>query len=108
MCVSLSDGRKVESGRVRPICGFIATGGGKLKATSVQIDDNLLGRIDHLAHALSRSRSWVIEKAIAKFLEYEEWYIREVKDGLKEVAQGDIATDEEVAERFQKWGVDAG
>jgi predicted transcriptional regulator len=78
-----------------------------MKATTVRLDEDMIGRVDHLASELSRSRSWVIKQAIERFLEYEEWFVHEVKDGLKEVERGEIATDDEVADRFQKWGVDA-
>ena len=78
-----------------------------MKATTVRIDDDVLWRIDGLANTLSRSRSWVINQAIERFLAYEEWYVQEVKNGLKEVERGEIATDDEVAARFGKWGVDA-
>ena len=78
-----------------------------MKATTVRLDEGMIGRVDHLASELSRSRSWVIKQAIERFLEYEEWFVYEVKDGLKEVERGEIATDDEVANRFQKWGVDA-
>ena len=76
-----------------------------MKATTVRIEDEMIGRIDGLAATLCRSRSWVIKQAIKKFLEYEEWFVQEVKDGLEEVERGEVATDEEVAERFAKWGV---
>ncbi|MBL7181124.1 MAG: CopG family transcriptional regulator, partial [Pseudomonadota bacterium] len=62
---------------------------------------------DGLAKALSRSRSWVINQAIERFLEYEEWFVKEVKDGLEEVERGEITTHEEVVDRFRKWGADA-
>ncbi len=78
-----------------------------MKATTIRLDEGMIGRVDHLAGELSRSRSWVIKQAIERFLEYEEWFVHEVKDGLKEVERGEIATDDEVADRFQKWGVDA-
>ena len=78
-----------------------------MKATTIRIDDDILGRVDGLANSLSRSRSWVINQAIERFLDYEEWFVQEVKEGLKEMARGDIATDNEVAARFRKWGVDA-
>jgi predicted transcriptional regulator len=78
-----------------------------MKATTIRIDDDTLGRVDGLASTLSRSRSWVINQAIERFLDYEEWFVQEVKDGLKEIERGDIATDDEVAVRFRKWGVDA-
>ena len=78
-----------------------------MKATTVRLDEGILGRVDHLAGELSRSRSWVIKQAIERFLEYEEWFVQEVKDGLQEVERGEVATDDEVANRFQKWSVDA-
>ena len=78
-----------------------------MKATTIRLDEGMIGRVDHLAGELSRSRSWVIKQAIERFLEYEEWFVHEVKDGLKEVERGEIATDDEVADRFQRWGVDA-
>ena len=78
-----------------------------MKATTVRIEDDMLGRIDCLANELNRSRSWVINQAIERFIGYEEWFVQEVKDGLKEVERGDIATDDEVKARFRKWGVDA-
>lgn len=76
-----------------------------MKATTVRIEDDMLGRIDGLAVSLSRSRSWVIKQAIERFLEYEEWFVQEVKEGLREVRRGDVATEDEVAARFAKWGV---
>jgi len=78
-----------------------------MKATTVRIDDDLLGRIDCLANTLSRSRSWVINQAIEKFVGFEEWFVQEVEDGLKEIEQNRIATDDEVTAGFRKWGVDA-
>ena len=79
-----------------------------MKATTIRIDDEMLGRVDGLAKTLSRSRSWVINQAINQFLDHEEWYIKEVKDGMAEVERGEIAADEEVAAKFRKWGADAG
>ncbi|MEA2102687.1 MAG: CopG family ribbon-helix-helix protein [Thermodesulfobacteriota bacterium] len=79
-----------------------------MKATTVRIDDGMLDRIDGLAKTLSRSRSWVINQAIDRFLDYEEWFIKEVKDGLEQVERGEIATHDKVAASFRKWGVNAG
>lgn len=79
-----------------------------MKATTVRIDDTVLERVDGMAKVLSRSRSWVINQAIDRFLEYEEWFIKEVEDGLAEVEKGEIATPEEVGAAFRKRGVNAG
>lgn len=78
-----------------------------MKTTTVRIEENMLERLDNLAGTLSRPRSWVINQAIEKFVEYEEWFVKEVKAGLQEVEQGEIATDNEVSEAFGKWEVNA-
>ncbi len=68
------------------------------------MDEQKLDRIDDMAKHLNRSRSWIINQALDRFLEYEEWLVTEVKEGLKEVERGEIASDEEVAATFRKWG----
>ncbi len=79
-----------------------------MKTTTIRIDDTVLERVDDLAKMLSRSRSWVINQAIDRFLDYEEWFVKEVEDGLAEVEKGEVATREEVEIKFRKWGVDVG
>ncbi len=79
-----------------------------MKMTTVRMDDHLLDRVDGIAKSLSRSRSWIINQALERFVEYEEWVELEVKAGLAEVERGDVALDTEVRSAFNKWGVDAG
>ena len=78
-----------------------------MKATTVRMADNLLQRVDGIAESLNRPRSWIINQALERFVNYEEWYVQEVKDGLAEVDRGEVATDKEVVGTFKKWGVDA-
>ncbi|HIJ69339.1 MAG TPA: ribbon-helix-helix protein, CopG family [Deltaproteobacteria bacterium] len=78
-----------------------------MKTTTVRLDDKMVDRLDGLAKVLSRSRSWVINNAIERFLEYEEWFVLEVKDGLAEVEKGEVANQEEVIAGFRKWGANA-
>jgi len=79
-----------------------------MKATTVRMDEDILGRIDGLATELKRSRSWVIKEAIERFLDYEEWYIQEVRNGIDDVSRGAVATPEEVKDRFRKYGANVG
>ena len=78
-----------------------------MKATTVRMDDNLLHRVDGIAKSLSRSRSWIINQALERFVNYEEWFKLEVEEGLAEVDRGEVASDAEVKTAFNKWGVDA-
>lgn len=76
--------------------------------TTVRMEDHLLDRVDGIAKSLSRPRSWIINQALERFVDYEEWFELEVKAGLTEVERGDVALDTEVRSAFNKWGVDAG
>ena len=78
-----------------------------MKATTIRINDDKLDRIDGLAKALNRSRSWVINQAVDRFLSYEEWFVNEVRDGMAEMTRGEIASHDEAVEKFRKWGVNA-
>ncbi len=79
-----------------------------MKMTTVRVDDHLLDRVDGIAKSQSRPRSWIINQALERFVDYEEWFELEVKAGLTEVERGDVALDTEVRSAFNKWGVDAG
>lgn len=78
-----------------------------MKTTTIRMHDTMLDRVDSLAKSVNRSRTWVINQAVERFLSYEEWFVREVKAGVREATEGEVASHEEVAERFAKWDVNA-
>ena len=78
-----------------------------MKTTTIRMENETLDRIDAMAKSLSRSRTWVINQAIERFLSYEEWFTREVNAGLEEMRDGDLASPEEIRAGLQKWGVNA-
>ena len=53
-----------------------------LKATSVRLDDETLARIGQMAEAMDRPRAWLMAEAIKQYVSREEWFIREVEQGL--------------------------
>ena len=73
-----------------------------MKATTIRMDDSVLERVDSPAKNVQRSRTWVINQAVERFLNYEEWYIREVETGIKEAEVGDLTSNEDVAKRFAR------
>ena len=79
-----------------------------MKATTIRMEDTVLDRVDSMAKSVNRSRTWIINQAVERFLSYEEWFIQEVQSGINEVAKGEIASHEKVADRFAKWDVNAG
>lgn len=43
-----------------------------MAATSIKIDDDLKGRLQHLAAARQRTPHWIMREAIAEYVEREE------------------------------------
>jgi len=41
-------------------------------ATSIELDDELKGRVQHLAEARRRTAHWIMREAIAQYVEREE------------------------------------
>lgn len=78
-----------------------------MKATTIRMEDTVLDRVDSMAKSVHRSRTWVINQAIERFLNYEEWFVQEVKAGIEEAAHGETASHEKVVARFAKWKVNA-
>ena len=76
-----------------------------VKNASIRMEAEKLERVDNIAKAVNRSRAWVINQAVDRYLEYEEWFVQQVQQGLDEADQGKFATDREVKKRFSKWGV---
>ncbi len=72
------------------------------KTTTVRMESRTLKRVDGLAHAMSRSRAWVINQAVERYLDYEEWFVGEVKLALKEAESGRMVEHETVTKRWER------
>jgi RHH-type transcriptional regulator, rel operon repressor / antitoxin RelB len=70
---------------------------------TVRVSAELQDRLDAIADAIDRPRSWVVNRALERFVESEAWQIEEIKRGLAEADAGDFASEAEVAAIFEKW-----
>ena len=66
------------------------------KTASVRMDEEKLQRLDKLADITKRSRGWLINEAVDRYLSYEEWYIKAVEAGMEDVAAGRVIPHEEI------------
>lgn len=76
-----------------------------MRAATIRLDDTVLARLDGLAQSSGRSRSHVIQEALARYREYETWFAAEVQAGLAEADAGDFATGDEEAAFRARWGL---
>ena len=75
---------------------------------TVRLEDDVKDRLDQLAQATQRSRSFLASEAIREFVETNEWQIGEIKAALGEADAGDFASESEVRALAKKWPVNAG
>ena len=58
--------------------------------------------VDGVARAMSRSRAWVINQTVERYIDYEEWFVADVKEALKEVRAGAVVEHEAVMRQWER------
>jgi predicted transcriptional regulator len=57
---------------------------------SLSIDDAMVRRIDDIAKAMNRSRSFVALQAMEQYVSYQEWFIASVEEAMSEADTGGV------------------
>ena len=68
-----------------------------------RLEDEIKYRLDQLADATQRSKSFLAAEAIRQFVENNEWQIAEIQAAVKEADSNDFASDKDVAAIARKW-----
>ena len=66
-----------------------------MRTASFRLDQSKIARLDRLAAAMDRSRSWVVNQAIEQYLDHEEWFAEAVEDGIAAADRGDLVPHED-------------
>ena len=70
---------------------------------TIRLEAGVKARLDQLAGATKRSKSFLAAEAIRAFVELNEWQIREIQAALQEADAGDFAKPSEVKKALGKW-----
>jgi RHH-type rel operon transcriptional repressor/antitoxin RelB len=71
---------------------------------SLRVDRAKAEKLDELARATDRSRSWLLEKALDAYLADQAWQVEQIHQGLGDVAAGRTHQWGEVREWLGSWG----
>jgi RHH-type transcriptional regulator, rel operon repressor / antitoxin RelB len=71
---------------------------------NVRVPEALYGKIEALAAATSRTKSYLTLEALTNYVEQESWQVRDIHEAIAEADAGQFATDAEVAAVFAKYG----
>ncbi len=75
---------------------------------TIRVDRKTKSRLEKLAKAMERTKSYVAAEAIRAYVDLNEWQITEVRAALKEADAGDFASEAEVQAVMKKWRLGAG
>jgi predicted transcriptional regulator len=67
----------------------------------VHLDPDTQAKLTRLASERGSAAELLAKEAIERFVDYDEWFIREVEDGLEQVRQGQVLSHEEVGARIE-------
>ncbi len=73
---------------------------------TIRIDDQIKQRLDRLAEATERSKSYLVKSAIKEFIEINEWQVKEIRKAVNKADQpgAKFIDHEEVTEWLDTWG----
>jgi predicted transcriptional regulator len=71
---------------------------------SLRISEQKARKIETLAKATDRSKSWLLEQALDAYLETQSWQVARIERGLAELDRGKGVAHDEVAEWLSGWG----
>lgn len=71
---------------------------------SVRIPADKVERLERLATATDRSRSWHIEQALDAYLDLQSWQVVQITRAMAEMEAGEGIPHEEVRRELQSWG----
>ncbi len=96
------------SGGRLAVCQCVQDNTKMSEVLTIRVDRKTKRRLEKLARAMDRTRSYVAAEAIRAFVELNEWQIGEIKAALKEADAGDFASEGEVRTVTRKWRRGAG
>jgi predicted transcriptional regulator len=73
------------------------------KVLTLRLDPKLTKRLDQLADATERSRSFLIAEAVREYVALNEWQVEETRKAMAEADRGEFASPKEVGQALRKW-----
>lgn len=69
---------------------------------TLRIPEETKAKLDKLAQATHRSKSYLAEEAIARYLELEAWQVGEIEQAIQEADRGDFAAPSDMTDLLKK------
>jgi predicted transcriptional regulator len=70
---------------------------------SFRLDADKVSALDALGKALDRDRTYLLNEAVAAYLEVQQWHLEHVKAALRQAEQGKLLEHADIRKRTAKW-----
>ena len=70
---------------------------------TVRIPEEIKAKLDKLAQATHRSKSFLAEEAIARYIDLEAWQVGEIEQAIQEADRGDFAKPSDMTDLLKKY-----
>jgi predicted transcriptional regulator len=68
----------------------------------VKLLPELQAKLDSMAAEQGRDSASLVHEAVERLVGYDEWFIRQVEEGLAQIDRGEVLGHDEVAARIEK------
>ncbi|TNJ39778.1 ribbon-helix-helix protein, CopG family [Chlorobaculum thiosulfatiphilum] len=73
----------------------------KREQVSFKLDANTKRRLEALAVATRRTRTFVLEEAINQYLDLNEWQLKSIEEGLADAKEGKVIDSETLVKQLE-------
>ena len=73
---------------------------------TTRLDPETNAKLEQLAKATARSKSFLVAESIRAFLQEHSWQIQAIEQGIQEADAGNFASAADVQTAFSKWDAD--
>jgi len=80
----------------------------KTSTVSAKLDPEVAEKLQRLAKATARSRSFLVAEAIESYVRDQAWQINAIEEGIAAADRDEFATESQVKKTLKKWGVNEG
>jgi len=69
---------------------------------TLKLSPEVQAKLDGIAAQQGRDSASLVKEAVERLIGYDEWFIRQVEEGLVQIERGEVLDHDEVAARMEK------
>ncbi len=73
-----------------------------MPSITIRIDEETAAQVDELAGAMDRTRSWIADAALQRYLQEERKWLEDIRAGIDELDRGESIPHDQVISEIRK------